>query len=155
MEVLNDFSTSLRKALSEIDSKWEDYPGLIVCGTHTPHDTEVIIEKIRIARAVGRPFLGICAGHQLAAIQYARDILGIKDATSEEFGKGTYVVKKLPQLKVGLHDGESWWNNYEVVIDWEKPEYFFTCQYHPEYQSSKDRPHPLLLSFINYAKAKK
>ena len=35
-------------------------------------------------------------------IEYARNVLGIKDATSEEFGQGTFIVKKLPQLKVGI-----------------------------------------------------
>lgn len=149
MQILNDFNTSVEKALDEIDPNWVNYDGLIVCGTHSPHDTESMIEKIRQARESGRPFLGICFGHQLAAIEYARNVLGIADATSEEFGKGTFVVKKRPEgLKVGLHDGESYWNNYEVVIDWSKPPNFITCQFHPEYQSSKDKPHPLLVEFL-------
>lgn len=103
------------------------------------------------ARDEGTPFLGICFGHQLAAIEWARRS-GIKDATSEEWGKGTFVVKKLPRLRVGLFNGESYWHNYEVVIEWEKPAHFFTSQFHPEYQSSKSRPHPLLIDFLNYAK---
>ena len=153
MTILNDFSTSVRKALEEIDPKYESYNGLVICGTHSPHDTEDMILKIEQARKTGRPFLGICFGHQLAAIEYARNVLGIGDATSEEFGKGTFVVKKRPTLKVGLHDGESYWNNYEVVLpDWEKPTHFATTQSHPEYQSSKDKPHPTLKKFIELCK---
>ena len=150
MRVLNDFNTSVHKALEEIDPKYMDYPGLIICGTHAPHDTEYMIIQAREALFTGIPFLGICFGHQIAAIAWAQRS-GIPDATSEEFGTGTYVVKKLPKLKVGLHNGETYWNNYEVSIDWDKPSNFFTAQFHPEYQSSKDKPHPLLVSFLNYA----
>jgi len=153
--LLNDFNTSVEKALTEIDKNWRNYNGLVICGTHTPHNVEEMIESIRIARELKVPFLGICFGHQLAAIEYARNIMGIKDATSEEFGKGTYVVKKLPRMKIGLHDGESYWNNYEVVIEPPKQEGFFTTQAHPEYQSSISKPHPLLVNFIEYAKRNK
>src|SRR3990167_10043699 len=138
MQILNNFKTSVEKALTEIDPKWKDYRGLIICGTHTPQNTEEMIEKIKVARETKLPFLGICFGHQICAIEYARNVLGIKDATSEEFGKGTFVVKKrMEGLKVGLIDGESWWNNYEVDLpNWVKPDHFFTTQSHPEYQSS-------------------
>jgi len=152
MEILNTFNTSVEKALSEIDSKWQTYDGLIICGTHSPSNTEFMIDRIAEARKTGRPFLGICAGHQLAAIEWAR-ANGTPDATSEEFGEGTFVVKKLPELNVGLKDGETYWNNYEVVIDWDKPDHFFTTQAHPEYQSSKEKPHPLLVKFLNACKS--
>ena len=153
MELLNDFTVSVEKALEEINSNWRNYDGLIIAGTHSPHDVEMMIDKIREARETGRPFLGICFGHQLAAIEYARNVLRIKDATSEEFGQGTFVVKKLPELKVGLKDGESYWNNYEVDLPgWEKPKNFITVQFHPEYQSSKERPHPILKEFLKCSK---
>ena len=157
MVILNDFSTSVQKALSEINPKWRDLDGLIVCGTHTPVNVESMIEAIKVAREERKPFLGICFGYQLAAIEYARNVLGIKDATSEELGvPGTYVVTKRPELKVGLHDGETWWSNYDVTDEikkqWKTGDNFFVVPFHPEYQSSKDDPHPLLVSFLNYAK---
>lgn len=151
MLIANDFNTTVKKALSEIDPNWEQYQGVVICGTHTPlvHEVEKQLETIKNARIMGIPLLGICFGHQLCAIEYARNVLGIKDATSEEFGKGTFVVKKLPQLKVGLIDGESYWNNYEVDLpQWKNPDNFITCQFHPEYQSSIDNPHPLLVKFL-------
>lgn len=154
MKILNDFNTSVERALSEIDPKWRNYDGLIICGTHTPHNVEQMIDEIAHARESGRPFLGICFGHQLASIEYARNVLGIKDATSEEIGDGTRVVKKRPEFKVGLHEGETWWSGYDVAIDWKKPDNFITCPFHPEYQSTKKKPHPLLVEFINLCKKK-
>ncbi len=154
--ILNDFNTTVKKALSEIDEDFMDYKGLIVCGTHSPHDVDLMLHAIKEARETGIPFLGICFGHQLAAIEYARNVMGIKDATSEELGKGTWVVVKRPYLNVGLKDGESWWNHFEVIPEieekWMKPSNFITCQYHPEYQSSKEKPHPLLVKFIELCK---
>lgn len=147
-----EFFTNVERALAEIDPKWRDYDGLIICGSHTPQSVEEKIAKIKHARETGRPYLGICFGYQLQAIEYARNVLGIEDATSEEFGKGTFVVKKRPQIKVGLHDGESYWNNFEVQIAVETPPYFFTTQFHPEYESRIDKPHPLLTNFLQYAK---
>ncbi len=158
MKIVNDFSTSVQKALDEIDPNWRGYEGLIVCGTHSPKDWEVQLSYIKMAREMNFPFLGICFGHQLAAIEYARNCLGISNAMSEEFRfHGTFVVKKRQEgLKVGLHDGESYWNNYEVseglTKQWIKPPNFFTTQAHPEYQSSIDKPHKLLVDFLSYAK---
>ena len=155
MEIYGEYTTTLEKSLTEIDRNWKEYDGLIIAGTHNPkdYDIEFILEKIKEARTTGRPYYGECWGHQMAGIEYARNILGIKDATSEEWGRGTYVVKKQRNLKVGLHNGESYWNNYEVDLPgWEKPENMFTAQFHASYQSSIDRPHPLLIQFLNYAK---
>lgn len=156
MIILNDFSTSVRKALGEIEPNYEALTGLVVCGTHNQQNVPEMLEIIRTAREDNTPALLICAGYQLGAIEYAQNVLGIKDATSEEFGEGTFVVKKRPELKVGLHDGESWWSNYEVdpelEMAWEIPENWVATPFHPEYQSSKDYPHPKLVKFINLCK---
>jgi len=155
MEILNDYNVSVRRALEEIDPDYEKYDGLVICGTHSPHDTEEMIKKIQEARERFTPFLGICFGHQLACIEWARHIMRIEDATSEEFGQGTFVVKKRPKLKIGLHEGESWWSNFEVIgkVEKEFNEYksatMITAPFHPEYQSSRDRPHRLLLNFMD------
>lgn len=159
MEILNDFNTTLEKALSEIDPKWKEYNGLIICGTHKPSYPESQIRLITMAREEGQPYLGICFGHQLAAVEYARNVLNIKEATSQEWGHGIFVVKKIDEgLKIGLHDGETYWNyfevDYDLVPDFESknPPYFLTCQFHPEYQSSKNKPHPLLVKFLELCK---
>ena len=154
MEIYNDFNTTVEKALDEIDPEWRDLDGLIICGTHNPdrEGAEKLIDRIQLAREEEQPFLGICFGHQLAAIEYARNSLGMVDATSEEWGEGDFVVKKLPHLRIGYQEGESYWNWYEVDKDlekhWDKAWNFITCQYHPEYQSNVDHPHPLLVKFL-------
>ena len=42
------------------------------------------IEAIRHARETGLPFLGICLGLQMAVIEYARNVVGLEGANSEE-----------------------------------------------------------------------
>lgn len=157
MQLLNDFTTSVARALSEIDPHWRDYPGVVICGTHQPHDVEFLLGVIEEARVNGTPLLGICFGHQLAAIEYARNVVGIKNATSEEFGEGTFVVKKRTEPKIGYHEGESWWSFFEVdpVLEenWTKPENFITVPYHPEYQSMKGKPHPVLVEFLTLCRS--
>lgn len=179
MLLLNDFSTTVRKAFSEIDPKWEEYSGLVVCGTHSPHSIDEMLGEIKKAREEKTPFLGICFGMQLMAIEYARNVLGISNATSEEFGKGIFVVKKMPQMRVGIFpaivngkiQAESFWHNYQVVpnLFWDGFEIveiddvvtsmrlkginnFQGVQFHPEYGSLIKNPHPILLSFINKCK---
>jgi len=152
MLVLNDFKTSVSRALSEINPKWRGLPGLIICGTHAPHDTDLMLFEIEKARKSGLPFLGICFGYQLAAIEYARNVEGIKNATSQEFGTGTFVVVKRQELKVGLHEGESWWSNYTVINKPVFPKNFFCVPFHPEYESRKGKPHKVLVDFLNACK---
>ena len=47
------------------------------------------IEAIKYARENKLPYLGICLGMQLAIIEFLRNVVGIKDATSVEFDKDT------------------------------------------------------------------
>lgn len=158
MEIFGDFRPSVVRAFEEIDLFWKRYPGLVITGSHNPENPDELIEKIRKARETGLPYYGECYGHQLAAIEYARNELGIKDATSEEWGKGTYIVRKRQDgLNVGLVNGESYWNNYEVEPkfehQWLKPYNFFTAQYHASYQSRLGAEHPLIKNFLKYAKS--
>lgn len=44
-----------------------------------------MIAAARYARENHVPYLGVCLGSQIMAIEFARDILGIADASSEEF----------------------------------------------------------------------
>ena len=47
------------------------------------------MEAIKYARTHKIPYLGICLGMQLALIEFARDVLGIKEANSVEFDENT------------------------------------------------------------------
>lgn len=44
-----------------------------------------MILTAQYARENNIPFLGICLGSQIMAIEFARNVLGIQDASSEEF----------------------------------------------------------------------
>ena len=44
-----------------------------------------MIMAARYARENHVPYLGVCLGSQIMAIEFARDVLGISDASSEEF----------------------------------------------------------------------
>lgn len=44
-----------------------------------------MIMAARYARENKVPYLGICLGSQIMAIEYARNVIGMKDASSEEF----------------------------------------------------------------------
>lgn len=152
MIILGHYQPSVRRALTEIDPKWESYPGIIICGSHGPYDqVEEYIGMVKEAREKKLPFYGECFGYQLACIDWARNA-GISDATSEEWGKsGSFVVKKRKEPKIGLREGESWWSYYEAM-DFSAPANFFVAPYHASYQSWKGHPHPLLVNFLKYAK---
>ena len=74
-----------------------DIDGILVPGGFGKRGIEGKIQAIRYARENKKPYLGLCLGFQLAVIEYARHILGIEDATSEEIGEGTHVIALLPE----------------------------------------------------------
>ncbi len=59
--------------------------GVLVPGGFGTRGVEGKIAAIQFARESETPFFGICFGMQLAAIEFARNVCGIKDATSREF----------------------------------------------------------------------
>jgi CTP synthase len=65
-----------------------------------PRGTEGKIRAIRYAREHKIPFFGICLGMQCMVIEFARNVCGIKDATSSEFDADTdhAVIYKLRDL---------------------------------------------------------
>ena len=66
---------------------------VLVPGGFGEDGVEGKIDMIKQARLQKIPCLGICYGMQMAVIEYARNVLGIEDATSSEFAKkGTFVI---------------------------------------------------------------
>ena len=63
--------------------------GILVPGGFGSRGVEGKIAAIRYAREHKMPFLGICLGMQCTVIEYARDVLGWKDANSTEFDEKT------------------------------------------------------------------
>ena len=70
----------------EIKKKLKGVSGILIPGGFGKRGTEGKIEAIKFARVNKIPFLGICFGMQMAIIEFARNKLNIKKATSSEFG---------------------------------------------------------------------
>jgi CTP synthase len=65
------------------------YDGLLIPGGFGERGIEGKVESIRFARERGIPFFGICLGMQCAAIEFARNVIGLQGAHSTEFSKDT------------------------------------------------------------------
>jgi len=61
------------------------YDGVLVPGGFGKRGVEGKIETAQFARTHQVPYLGICLGMQVATIEYARHVAGMKDANSTEF----------------------------------------------------------------------
>jgi CTP synthase len=91
---------------------------VIVPGGFDSRGVEGKIQAIRYCRENKIPFLGICLGLQCAVIEFARNVMGMKDATSQEFdGKcevpvihfvqgQTTSLKKSATMRLGAYDCE-------------------------------------------------
>ena len=63
--------------------------GILVPGGYGVRGTEGMIRCIRYARERQVPYLGLCLGFQLAAIEFARSVCGVEKAASTEFDPHT------------------------------------------------------------------
>ena len=68
--------------LSQVDA-------VLVPGGFGKRGSEGKIAAINYARLNNVPFLGICLGLQMAVVEYARNVVGLKDAASSEFVEDT------------------------------------------------------------------
>jgi CTP synthase len=64
----------------------EDVHGILVPGGFGERGAEGKIQAARYARTRRLPYFGICFGMQMAVIEVARDLAGIENASSTEFG---------------------------------------------------------------------
>lgn len=72
-----------------IDEVLKDVKGIIVPGGFGERATEGKMRAIQYAREQKIPYLGLCYGMQLATIEFARNVCGIKDANSTEIDAKT------------------------------------------------------------------
>ena len=189
-----------KEALADVD-------GLVVPGGFGIRGIEGKLNVIRYARENNLPFLGLCLGMQCAVIEYARNVVGLKDANSMEFNENTpYPVidlmteqknvegyggtMRLGQYECRIKHGtkaekaygtdiiyERHRHRYEVnneyrqlisdkglvfsglspdgmlceMIELPKNDWFVACQFHPEFKSRPERPHPLFAGLIDAA----
>ncbi|MGP6220466.1 glutamine hydrolyzing CTP synthase [Caldiplasma sukawensis] len=93
--------------------------GILVAPGFGYRGVEGKIEAVRYARENKIPFLGICLGFQVAVIEYARNVLGLKGANSTEFIPGVeYPVIDLLPEQSGIRDlgGTMRLGSKEVVV---------------------------------------
>lgn len=88
----------------------KDVHGILVPGGFGIRGVEGKIAAIKFARENRKPFFGICFGMQLAAIEFARNVCGIKDATSREFHsegqrKGNFVIDSMLEQRTLANKG--------------------------------------------------
>ncbi|KIW02394.1 CTP synthase [Verruconis gallopava] len=83
---------------------WHDVctaDGVLVPGGFGTRGTEGMVLAANWARENKRPYLGICLGMQIAVIEYARNVCGMTNATSEEFqkeGPDDHVIIFMPEI---------------------------------------------------------
>ncbi|GAB2774373.1 CTP synthase [Salinimicrobium soli] len=79
-EFIND--TTIEKTISHLD-------GILVAPGFGERGIEGKIDAVRFARENNLPFLGICLGMQMAVIEFARNVLKLRNANSTEMDKAT------------------------------------------------------------------
>ena len=193
-----------------IDDVLSGTDGIIVPGGFGNRGIEGMVLTAKYAREHKIPYFGICLGMQIAAIEFARNVAGIRDANSGEFNEqcknkvidfmpgqcadidkggtlrlGAYpcVIRKgtLMEKCYGCEEiAERHRHRYEFNNDYrqkledlglvasgispdgrlvetiEIPEhpFFIGVQFHPEFKSRPNKPHPLFRGFIGAALAK-
>lgn len=186
----------------------EKFDGIVVPGGFGDRGIYGMILAIKYAREHNIPFLGICLGMQLSVIEFARNVLKIENASSEEFdslcenpvihimeeqrqidtkggtmrlGKYPCVLEKNTQAYLQYYRFSNDSTIYErhrhryeynnmykdrmesqglicsgyspdgklvEIVENRYNSYFVGCQFHPEFKSRPDRPHPLFVGLI-------
>lgn len=72
-----------------VEEKLAGADGILVPGGFGERGVAGKMEAIRYARENKKVFLGICLGMQLSVIEFSRNVLGLKDANSQEFDPDT------------------------------------------------------------------
>lgn len=187
--------------------KLKGLKGILVAPGFGERGIEGKIAAIQYARENNIPFFGICLGMQCAVIEFARNVLGLKDAHSSEMKKDTphpvidlmetqkKVTKKGGTMRLGAYtcnlklgskvhslykedqiterhrhrfefnnmyldqfqsagmipSGVNPVNNLVEIVEIPSHVWFVGVQFHPEYKSTVDKPHPLFVDFVGAA----
>lgn len=190
-----------------VDTLMSGLDGIIVPGGFGNRGIEGMILAAKYARENDVPYLGICLGMQVAVIEFARNVAGIKDANSGEFDEQckNKVIDFMPgqsqdidkggTLRLGAYpckvqEGTMLWRCYDAdmiserhrhryefnndyrqklqecgltlggtspdgrlveTIELTDKSFYVGVQYHPEFKSRPNKPHPLFKAFIGTA----
>jgi CTP synthase len=106
--IYNDVKAKLHFVNSEditkanVAEKLEGLQGVVICPGFGQRGIEGKIIATEYTRTHDIPTFGICLGMQMMVIEFARNVLGYKDATSAEFGgtpAPTYVIDMMEEQK--------------------------------------------------------
>ncbi len=192
---------------SNVASKFNGLHGILVAPGFGDRGIEGKITAIQYARENNIPFLGICLGMQCAVIEFARNVLGLKNAHSTEMEpttknpvidimkdqknitlkggtmrlgeyacmlqKGSKALSIYGKQKISerhrhryefnnkylkdfedagmIPSGINPENNLVEVIELKNHPWFIGVQFHPEYKSTVENPHPLFVRFVRAA----
>ncbi len=75
--------------VTDIEGTLRDFDAVVVCPGFGARGIEGKIQAVRFARERKIPYLGICFGMQMAVIEYARHVCGLKDANTTEVAPDT------------------------------------------------------------------
>ncbi|MEZ4597703.1 MAG: CTP synthase [Chloroflexota bacterium] len=195
---------SERLTADDVVDRLAGVAGVVVPGGFGHRGIEGKVLAARYAREHGVPYLGLCLGLQCGVIEFARDVVGQRDANSTEFDLFTNapVIDLMPDqrdvedkggsMRLGLYPArltpgsqaagaygteviyERHRHRFEVNNDYraalesngmlvsgQSPDgrlveivelpghpWFVASQFHPEFKSRPDRPHPLFLGFV-------
>jgi CTP synthase len=125
-----------------------DVDGILIPGGFGDRGIEGKIAATQYARENNIPYLGICLGMQLASVEYARNVLGYKDANSSELDPNTShpIIDLLPEqkeiedmggtLRLGLYpcklkEGTKAYDSYQeqVIYERHRHRYEFNNEY--------------------------
>ena len=112
-ESLEDSSVDLKKV-------FKNSKGILVPGGFGSRGIDGKIKAITYARTNNIPYLGICLGMQLAVIEFARNVCGIKGASSREFDvtcKDPVIDLMADQKAIINMGGTLRLGNYECTIE--------------------------------------
>ena len=116
--IQNNVHVVLKKINAETFSPSDcaDVDGVLVPGGFGARGVDGKIAAAHYARTTGTPYMGICLGMQVAVIEFARNVLGIKNANSTEFDANCTPVINIMPDHTGDMGGTLRLGAYQCVI---------------------------------------
>ncbi len=98
-------SESIEKGKTDL-KVLNDFAGIVVPGGFGSRGVEGIIQAIEFIRKSKIPYFGLCYGMQLACIEFARNVLKLKDANTTEIDKQTTnpIIDLMSEQKQNIKD---------------------------------------------------
>jgi len=157
----NDCKVSIEWIHSEsvndenVTEKFKGLRGILVAPGFGQRGIEGKISAIKFARENNIPFLGVCLGMQCAVIEFARNVMGFKDANSTEMNPGTTnpvidlleaqkkVTKKGGTMRLGAYpcniiEGTKAWQIYKhkEITERHRHRYEFNNEYLADFEKA-------------------